>query len=256
MARLNVIADKRDKNGRAEAVARARDAPAAREQLARVGASLDQALALAQAQPGNPGAEFWEVLDRAFEDLDTYLAGLATVAELRVECRARCSACCTDIPPTFAIEGLRLTRVLKLMSDGAQRIQRSVENARRFQKMLLKNGPPETASNISSQHYRGTQLEFRAAGYPCPILDDNGNCSAYAERPLACRAHIHVLDPALCSPSHSDFLNAERPPLWGDLREAEIEHRLVSISEALGLPGTPNLPWAVATLHQHPLAQP
>jgi Fe-S-cluster containining protein len=88
------------------------------------------------------------------------------------------------------------------------------------------------------------------------VLGDDGSCSAYEARPLSCRAHVHVEDPAHCAPQSPRFTIAERPPVWGHPRECEVELALAAISRLLELPGVPNLQWGLARLHDHALARP
>jgi Fe-S-cluster containining protein len=246
MLRLPLLPDPRTAQERAEALAAAREEPQIRELLEQAMAALDDALAHARA---NATEAVDGSVTTAMEHLDAYLAALAARAALRVSCHDGCSACCTDAPPTFAVEGWRLTRALKRRSDGPARIQRAVTYARRFQDLLRKADALRTPLDTADPRYRTVQLRFRAEGRPCPLLSDDGRCSEYARRPLACRAFTHVEDPAHCSPTHPRFLDAERPPLWGHPREAQVELRLLQLGDALGLPRTPNLPWALALLH-------
>jgi Fe-S-cluster containining protein len=81
------------------------------------------------------------------------------------------------------------------------------------------------------------------------------NCTVHAHRPLACRAFVAVEDPATCAPSHPRFLAAEHPPVWAHPREHALELALLEIGRTLGLPPVPNLLWALARLHDHPLAR-
>jgi Fe-S-cluster containining protein len=257
MAASAVLPDGRSPEQRRTALARARGSDGARALLARALSSLDAALTAAEDAGGQHAAPLWDHLSTAYDHLDAYLERLAKEADLQVSCGPRCSACCTDAPPTLAIEGLRLCRALRRRSDAKTRLQRAVTYARRFQSMLLgrTDGTP-TQADISSELYRTTQMEWRRLGLPCPALLDDGNCSVHEHRPLACRIHLSIEDPARCAPAHPAFLKAEHPQIWGDPREAELELRLMAIGRALDLPSTPNLPWALAALHEHPLAQP
>ena len=251
VTRLDVLPDTRSAEERRAALDAARDAPPARALLDEAIGQLRRAHEL--AKKSRPGDAFWEQLDDAYEAIDTYLEHLIETSGLQVRCGPRCSACCTDIVPAFAVEGLRMVRELKRRSYGTTRIQRAVEIARRFQKMLLAAGPD--AGKTRSEAYRRTQLQWRRLGQPCPALDDDGDCALHLDRPIACRAYFSVEDPAHCEPRHPRFLEAERPPIWSHPREHEFEKLLLAISQTLGLPPTPNLPWALAQLHDHELAE-
>lgn len=215
--------------------------------------------ALADGQPlATIPAEVWAALDDAYAALDHYLGLLLHTAAIDPICGPRCSACCTDLPPILPIEALRMLRALRAhdRTDGRRRVQRAVDQTRAFQAMLVERAGSQPGQKLdpSAPAYRETQIAWRRRGQPCPVLGDDGNCSAYDARPLSCRAHIHVEDPAHCEPSSPRFLIAERPPLWGHPRECKVEIALATLSTMLGLPGVPNLPWGLARLHDHTLA--
>jgi Fe-S-cluster containining protein len=251
--RLDVLPDTRTPAQRREALEAARDGHQARALLDAALTALDRARGLVDPT-SYPPDEFWEELEAAYEHVDAYMKHLIDTAELQVRCGPRCSACCVDVVPTFSVEGIRLLREIKPRADGTTRIQRAVELARRFQKMLLAAGPD--AGDTSSEAYRRVQLQWRRLGQPCPMLGDDGNCVAHARRPLGCRAFFSIEDPAHCEATHPRFLTAERPPIWSHPREHEFERKLVEIGAELGLDPTPNLPWAIARLHDDPLADP
>ena len=35
--------------------------------------------------------------------------------------------------------------------------------------------------------------------YTCPFLDDNGRCSIYEHRPIACSSYVVVTEPFMCA---------------------------------------------------------
>ncbi len=149
-----------------------------------------------------------------------------------------------------------MARALHRRNDGPVRIQRAVEVARAFQAVLREHIDTATARlDASDPGYRQAQLAWRRLGHPCPVLGDDGNCSAYEARPLSCRVHVHVESAAHCEPNSPRFLIAERPPVWGHPRECEVELALAAIGKLLELPGVPNLQWGLARLHEHPLAR-
>lgn len=253
MHRLDVLPDTRSPAQRREALEAARDGHQARALLDAALNALDRARALV-SPTGYPPSTFWEEIEAAYEHVDAYLAHLIDAAKLQIRCGPRCSACCVDVVPTFSVEGIRLLRDLRDRADGTQRVQRAINLARQFQKKLLAAGPE--AGDTSSEAYRRVQLEWRRLGQPCPMLGDDGNCVSHAQRPLGCRAFFSIEDPAFCEANHPRFLTAERPPIWSHPREHEFERRLLEIGHALGLEATPNLPWALARLHDDPLAEP
>ena len=252
VVRLRVVdEDGRTEHERAEALHVARNSTRARQKLDAVCELLAEVHRGLEAQLEIHGraklcGALAAVLDRAYALLDIYLYELVHQAGVFPSCGPRCAACCTDVPPVLPVEALRMKQALLRLDDGRIRLQRAVEQARQFQKLLLERLPPSPRVDTSDPAYRRTQLAWRSLGYPCPVLGDDGNCVAYAARPLACRIHIHVEDPAHCEPRSPRFLKAERPPLWGHPREARVELALAGISSLLGLEGVPNLQWGLA----------
>jgi Fe-S-cluster containining protein len=263
VVRLRVVdSDGRSPAQRAQDLHRARDRSEAREQLAAVLAPLHEAqrgieaaiVATKSAAPAIP-ERTWDLIDAAYLALDRYLADLLHDAAIDPACGPRCSACCTDLPPILPVEGLRMARALHRKPDGRRRMQRAVEQTRAFQAVLVAHTGTQSKLDGTEPSYREAQIAWRRLGHPCPVLGDDGNCSAYESRPLSCRAHTHVEDPAHCEPNSPRFLVAERPPVWGHPRECEVEIALATISKLLGLVGAPNLQWGMAVFHDHRLAR-
>ena len=48
------------------------------------------------------------------------------------------------------------------------------------------------------------QIRWIQTQTPCPFLD-NGSCSIYQHRPLACRSHFSIRNPEQCHPQSPDF---------------------------------------------------
>jgi Fe-S-cluster containining protein len=265
VVRLRVIADDgRSPAQRAQDLHRARDRPEARELLAAVLAPLREAQRLVEADNAERSigertsaaapSELWALLDAAYLALDRYLADLLHAAAIDPACGPRCSACCTDLPPILPLEALRMVRALRPRPDGRVRLQRAVDQTRAFQQVLVARLGSRAAIDSSAPAYREAQIAWRRLGHPCPVLGDDGNCSAYDARPLSCRAHVHIEDPAHCEPRSPRFLIAERPPVWGHPRECEVEIALATIGKHLGLQGAPNLQWGLAVFHDRRLA--
>lgn len=261
VVKLRVIdEDGRSPGQRAQDLHRARDRQESRDALSAVLEPLHEAqrrieAALRKLGPGAKPAipeRAWALIDQAYLALDHYLAELLHAAAIDPACGPRCSACCTDLPPILPIEALRMVRTLRKRNDGQLRMQRAVDQTRAFQTVLLTHTRSRAKLDGSEPSYRQAQLAWRRLGHPCPVLGDDGNCSAYESRPLSCRAHVHVEDPAHCEPRSPRFLIAERPPVWGHPRECEVEIALTKIGALIGLAGAPNLQWGLAVFHDHP----
>lgn len=253
MVRLRVVEpDGRDASERAQALHGVRDSPEARARLGQVLDHLRRAQArieLLHAESRDPFGDqsLWTQLDQAYLALDRYLAELLHEAAIDPSCGPRCSACCTDAPPVLAVEAVRVARALREQPGGEQRLQRASEQASAFIKLLRERMRIDNqVIDTSDPRYRRAQLAWRHLGYRCPVLGEDGNCSAYDARPLACRVHYHVEDPAYCEPNNPRFLAAERPPVWGHPREAEVELILATISRLLELDPVPNLQLGLA----------
>jgi Fe-S-cluster containining protein len=261
VVRLRVIdEDGRSPAQRAQDLHRARDRAESRDALTAVLDPLLEAHSAIEAAIASAGPSAtptipehaWTLIDEAYLALDHYLAKLLHEAAIDPACGPRCSACCTDLPPILPIEGLRMVRALRRQPQGHLRMQRAVEQTRAFQTVLLTHTRSRAKLDGTEPSYRQAQLAWRRLGHPCPVLGDDGSCSAYESRPLSCRAHVHVETPAHCEPNSPRFLIAERPPVWGHPRECEVEVLLAKIGALIGLAGAPNLQWGLAIFHDHP----
>ena len=251
MRRLPVLRA-RKKRGYRTRLNEARESAGARGVLARALDHLDRALV---AESAGARERCWHEVDLAYDAIDAYLELLSSAAQLPVSCSAGCSACCTETPPVHALEGLRMARALLSRTDGRARVQRAVEQARRFQALmaahLRRRGGSGDAATTRTEVYREAQEAWRRLGQPCPVLGDDGRCAEYRARPLACRIYVIVDDPARCDPKHPGFKSLQRPALWSSGPEREFERKLAQLGAQLGLPAVPNLQWAVARLHDH-----
>ncbi len=137
-----------------------------------------------------------DLLEEALaEGLVAYDAFLAhVVAAHPMSCRVGCTACCHDNPRgVTGVEIERLVRAVDALPDGA---------AVRAHFARLAAG-------------RSDAEAWRRRREPCPLLDTEGRCRAYAVRPLACRAFVAVTPAAWCdpaSPSYADRVNPHLDP--------------------------------------------
>ncbi|MCP4912250.1 MAG: YkgJ family cysteine cluster protein [Oligoflexia bacterium] len=96
-----------------------------------------------------------------------------------ISCKKGCSACCHSQVTVTRSEADLLAHVLE---------NKKIEID--FEKLEKQ----ANAQNSSSSFYR---LSFEARG--CVMLDDQGNCQIYEDRPAVCRTNYVVSDPELCS---------------------------------------------------------
>lgn len=106
----------------------------------------------------------------------------------KVSCRKGCSACCRQL---IVSELSEAQYILARNTDAVERaLPKLIEHA------LFASSLPDTlasaeAEAIASEAYWQRHL-------PCAFLED-GLCSVYEDRPLPCRTHFVLSDPAFCA---------------------------------------------------------
>jgi len=165
-------------------------------------------------------AAFHDHLDAAYVAYDAWIRGVA--AHNDFTCGRGCSACCHDNPHGIAgVEILRLRR--RLQRDGRWE---ALGDRMRAAGVAY----AEQAARLGDAE---AMVRQRALGRPCPLLDEGGACSVYADRPVACRM-FHALTPAdWCDPRSPRFAERENPHL---LPPAVCLQILGAISRCLDLP--------------------
>ena len=115
--------------------------------------------------------------------LDGSEPGLQQVLESgHASCRPGCSHCCYQITPVLWLEALNMARAVRELPADRQC---QIEAACREQIRLLER-------ITTNPHTRWQKLMVA-----CPLLE-NGHCSVYGARPMACRGHAVSSDPADC----------------------------------------------------------
>ncbi|MDP2309319.1 MAG: YkgJ family cysteine cluster protein [Pseudomonadota bacterium] len=121
---------------------------------------------------------------------DAYLALVVTAHPM--SCRVGCTACCHDNPRgVTGVEIERLRRSVDTFPDRAR-----VKSA--FARLAAQRADAEA---------------WRRRQEPCPLLDGDGRCRAYAARPLACRAFVAVTPAEWCDPSSPRYADRVNPHL-------------------------------------------
>jgi Fe-S-cluster containining protein len=121
-----------------------------------------------------------------------------------VSCGPGCFACCHQLVVVSPLEAYALAEHVTRDPELAKRTEtRAVawEAAVAAQPELAERiGTFEAAGGYMSGD-EGGELEalYWRARLPCVFLDDDGKCSVYEVRPLACREHHVVSDPLLCA---------------------------------------------------------
>lgn len=145
-------------------------------------------------------------------------------AGLSVTCAPGCASCCYHPISISVLEAIPIYRYL------VRHRKWTTELRKRLQ---------ETAEKQLSVTYEVWLLSL----IPCPLLGEDKRCTAYDERPLACRTMVSVGDPYYCHP-HRMGDQTEVVPRDGTmlkfqeaeakvLRKNQIQVRQVPIGQAL-----------------------
>lgn len=155
--------------------------------------------------------------------VDEALAGFVAGGPRPVSCRPGCTACCHYPARVYAWELPGLGRVLQRMTrPQRERLARANRQALRRVKRARRGWRvfPEAED---------ARLAYCRAHVRCPLLGDDDLCVAYEVRPVHCRMHVVVSDPALCA-------GGDKSVMVPDLEwlRRELDARV----EAAGLPAT------------------
>lgn len=180
------------------------------------------------APPGPPDAAIAAALEadlaRALAAYDAFTAHV--VAAHPMSCRTGCTACCHDNPRGVSgIELWRLGRAIDALPDGDAVRARFAELA----SLAAKEGADPDA--------------WRRRRVPCPLLDTDGTCRAYAARPLACRAFWALTPASSCDPGDPGYASRVNPHLDPP---AVLLQLLQAISQRMGLPASADLHGGIA----------
>ncbi len=111
-----------------------------------------------------------------------------------VPCREKCSACCSDIAYTTEAEmGPIVERIAKMSPHRQNKIRAAVVQ---WEKRIRGVGmdPDMVPEDDPPPSVRQT---YYSAHAPCPLLDlERHRCMVYEERPIACRGHWLIDQPA------------------------------------------------------------
>jgi len=124
-----------------------------------------------------------------------------------VTCGPGCDTCCSQLIPISEWEAAHIADVVRSM-DGTSR-SRIVNRFTWIIARLEQSGLLEPMTHIFSNeaHDWKKMLELKLAYWnldlPCPFLE-NGSCSIYMSRPLACRQYLVTSAPRNCSNIYSE----------------------------------------------------
>ncbi len=214
---------------------------------------LETALRGAADLPGLGGVADSGAVPRSFPDAvaaiyaayDAFAAELADAAGLETTCLKGCTFCCNEVPtPVRGFEQLEIYRRIQ-PSRGYRKVhKRCVELAGRFSAELERTSGGRTSVKSDSQAFVAARLAYLRAGEPCAFLDrQHKTCTVYEVRPLACRMHFSLDEPAWCDPR--DPAEPRTPNLAPPEPLVDLMRR---IDERLGLAVSPTMPQGFAEL--------
>jgi len=119
----------------------------------------------------------------------------------RSPCAPGCHSCCYRHIETTVAEAAVMVAALRASGDWVR-----VRAAAKALAGLARECPPDTWFKMRTR---------------CPVLSDDGRCSAYAVRPPTCSVHLVTSDPSACDPWSPD---PSFEPL--DLSEVYLESQL------------------------------
>ncbi len=169
-----------------------------------------------------------------------------------ISCKKGCAHCCRQLVPVAPMEAKRLAEVVHAMpkkrADALRR--RFVEAKTRLiaAKLLLPKAPKGSTALISTEKdpvaaWNDVSNRYFALQIDCPFLDD-GACSIYDERPIACREYNVVTDPAFCKTLDPRIEATPRPIRFGEVL-TRLGNELLGTTFA-GIPLVLVLEWALA----------
>jgi Fe-S-cluster containining protein len=130
-----------------------------------------QRVAFKATLDGSTGAGTQDLMPQAFENLESNIRR-RTEGKPPIACGKGCSTCCRSFrvtatgPEIFAV-----ARAIRALPDANQK---------------------DLADRVATAEDRMRDMadtERHRLNYPCPMLGNDGGCTVYAARPLACRGH-------------------------------------------------------------------
>jgi Fe-S-cluster containining protein len=143
---------------------------------------------------------FFELWAKALAAYDAYVDTMSGGLPDAVRCTRGCTACCHDVPTGVqAVEYLALYRAYRGRPDYEDVHNRACDRGQTFFEELRAAGAVQGQRVQSDgRAYTQAQFAYRSRREPCVFLDESGDCSVYAWRPIPCRMHLSVTEPQWC----------------------------------------------------------
>jgi len=113
----------------------------------------------------------------------------------RISCTKGCGACCRQLVPIAPVEARRINAVINALPE-----PRQDEIRTRFATAYQQLAQTELLTELQAPTHwtegqgRVVGMKYFQQNIPCPFLEE-GACSIYADRPIACREYL-VMSPA------------------------------------------------------------
>jgi Fe-S-cluster containining protein len=177
---------------------------------------------------------------------------LPEAAQYHVQCTTGCAhaeaGCCSLIVLTETTEAEYI--VARNRAAVVRAYPKLVEHVRRIESEL---GYEVLEMFADREVERRAAAAYHAMRMPCAFLDDARRCTIYRDRPLACRTHFVLSDPALCSseadeePDHTTLDKGTRVS-----SQAHLCHEVARVRGVLGMGTLPQSVLSVLTREQWP----
>ena len=158
---------------------------------------------------------FWDAIDEYYNQIALFEG---------FRCGSGCFHCCFDNP--HGVSAIEVERIVtKIHAHQKKRIEMYFQDW---------NQLPQEDSRLRQQ-------VWKKKCKPCPLLED-GKCSVYDVRPLACRSFFSIHNPEWCHPLHPNY--QKHPQIGHD----DIHSLLEKLSIQRGWSNSQDL---ISGLHHH-----
>ncbi|HXG17834.1 MAG TPA: YkgJ family cysteine cluster protein [Methylomirabilota bacterium] len=152
----------------------------------------------------------------------------------KISCKKGCSACCRQLAPIAETEARHIRNIVEALAEPRRTVIRTrfAEACQRLEKAGLLE-QLRHADQLTEGDRRALGLKYFAQGIPCPFLED-GACSIYADRPIACREYLVTSPAENCTQPTPETIQRVKTPLqvWTALARLDAPSPLAPVSWA------------------------
>lgn len=183
----------------------------------------------------NLAEELPHILEFTAEYQDAYMRYLSAVLPQHrngVCCHAGCANCCHHFP--MSVEPFELIGFYSEIRQGTDLfpiIEECLFRSRTYHALLS-----AAERNLAEDPEDDSLVRYFGKGLACPFIAADGNCSAYASRPVTCRMYFSETPGEFCVPEH---LQSDRNRSFIVYLPDDVEEQIADISlhfEPLSLP--------------------